>query len=733
MLSKKNKIILLIILLIIIVINLYLVSLPLTNLIGYEFSAINGIILPLLGGLFALIYQRDTKSFLISSKQGLLITSLFFVIPFVIGFINHWLFEICPFTEDIFFYLMIPIPALFINLFIVYWILSLEVKIHKTIFFLMYIIFILEPIVELYFNPQIYFYNPLIVFFPGNIYDEDISITSQMIGYRLINIFIYSLFLVVPFLVKKFALRKAFSIIPLVIVVCFIYFKPFLDYATEEKRLQESLKVKHETQHFTIYYSPGIEESEKKNISLQHEYHYMDIHNKYGLSVDDKIVSYIFSDGKEKRKLFGAENADVAKTWSNSIFLNVDNYFNSLRHELAHIFSAKFGVTPFKVAAWFNPALIEGFAMAIEDNYDDNTNHYLAWLAKQSGYSIPLESLFSGFTFFTKASSFSYIVSGSFTQFLIDKYGIEKFINIYRGEDFQKVYKKNISQLEEEYYSYLNEFNFRINKSLAKTYFGRQALIQKVCPRFTANRLRQAGELFMAKEYESALELFREVFSYSHSYPALVGITECLIKLGNASKAIDLMKSELKRYEKTAYHLNQILRIGDYSILVNNYDEAYYYYKIVEADIPIMLYDNAVKIRLNMLSDHKDKLKDFVHGGDSLRLNLTMNMLKDSTDYALIPTAINQFLKTEGDYKLFIENFVDRVSIESERAFYAVLSLGKFCLLKSDYERAYYFFDREIMYTSEERISKIKQDYLDLSEWLLKNSDSIKMKITMVK
>ena len=100
-----------------------------------------------------------------------------------------------------------------------------------------------------------------------------------------------------------------------------------------------------------------------------------------------------------------------------------------LNTKLAHCFTAGFGTGIFKLAAGFNPALIEGVAEAADGIYDENSIHYLASLAYKNDYRVNLNSMLSSFSFFGSVSSLSYIYSGSFIKYLTNEYGIEKVKN----------------------------------------------------------------------------------------------------------------------------------------------------------------------------------------------------------------------------------------------------------------------------------------------------------------
>ena len=116
----------------------------------------------------------------------------------------------------------------------------------------------------------------------------------------------------------------------------------------------------------------------------------------------------------QKKEFIGAGNADISKPWLNHLYIEYDNYESTLLHEIAHCFTSEFGVTIFKTAAGFNPALMEGIAMAAENKYDEMDLHSSAALAFRNNFVLPIDKLFTGLNFFSQLSSISYIYSGSF-------------------------------------------------------------------------------------------------------------------------------------------------------------------------------------------------------------------------------------------------------------------------------------------------------------------------------
>ena len=81
------------------------------------------------------------------------------------------------------------------------------------------------------------------------------------------------------------------------------------------------------------------------------------------------------------------------------------------------------------------------------DDFDNMDIDYVAAFAKKNGYGFPVTELFSGFDFFGRASSISYVYSGAFVKFLLEKIGSEKLKMIYGNLDFENVYGKDLSSL----------------------------------------------------------------------------------------------------------------------------------------------------------------------------------------------------------------------------------------------------------------------------------------------
>jgi hypothetical protein len=150
----------------------------------------------------------------------------------------------------------------------------------------------------------------------------------------------------------------------MLIALLFIYFSPVFGFSTTNRSLQQDLGKVCKTAHFDIYFSLDIPDTLAKKIALEHEYDYELLAKFFEEAPKGEITSYVFNSNEQKGRLFGSKNADVAKPWLQQIYISSDSYDQTLRHELAHVFTKAFGTGIFKVADGLNPALIEGAAVA---------------------------------------------------------------------------------------------------------------------------------------------------------------------------------------------------------------------------------------------------------------------------------------------------------------------------------------------------------------------------------
>ncbi len=547
---------------------------PLFNVFGYEFSVFIDVVISLITGAYIL---SALKKININEKIGkeklfrqIKISAFYFlIIPAVLGIIHSLFTFNCSLSDGILFYIVITVPGYLTGLSLAVFSYMLSKKFGLLIFLLLFAGILLIALLEFYFYPQVYFYNAVFGYYPGTIYDEALSVSWKLAGYRLINvIFFASLFLTsIRALTSqsrkiKTATAAVFVIIP---IVFYFVVSPSMGYTTTFSRLDSELGGTAVTQHFEIHYPASLDLKLVKVIAAEHEYYYYNLKKFFGYGIDEKINSYVFENRHQKAELFGSANADVAKIWQLSVYTTYNDYNTILKHELAHCFSSKIGTGLFKAASGLNPALIEGIAVAADPVYDNHTIDYMARLAYGSGYKVYIPKLFSGFNFFGQTSTLSYIYAGAFSRYMIKKYGIHKFAGFYEGKDFKKVYDFGITKAADEYYSYLDSDKVSNRVDQANHYFGRGTIFTKVCPRFVSDRVNKGWNLLNSGKYISAGKLFKEVLDKTDNYPALTGYSECLLKDGKKKQAAELLRKRLSSFKRNSLLLQPRAETRGYS------------------------------------------------------------------------------------------------------------------------------------------------------------------------
>ncbi len=706
--------------------ELILSQIPLTKIFGFEYSTINAIVLYLFCGFVTLKYGQfnENSNFLKINKTLIRKAILFLLISFILGLLSNLVFTNCPINDGILFFVVTTIPSAIFGIFTASFILYFFKRYTYLTFILVFFCLLLIPIIEFYFNPQIYFYNTVFGYFPGTIYDEDISVDWTLIKFRIYNLFIYALlvstlYIGIKFRIKKYLTSSSFA---LIIVISFLL-KPYLGFSTTDTRLKSELPITLETENFRIHFSDFIKEkNDRILIGLLHEYYYEEVSDILHEKRRDKIDSYIYDNDIQKRKLFGSGKADVAKPWLNQIHISISSLYETLKHEIVHILSANFGVTPFKVAHSLNPALIEGLAVAIENRYDIYSVDYLIQLTRLSGFNLNAEKLFDGLSFFANSSSLSYIISGSFFRFLINIYGIDKVKSFYSNGDALLSFGKTMKELQLEFDKYLDRINLIPNNNLAKLYFSGVPVFKKYCPRSTANDVKKGWKLFNNKEYEKALLIFQDVYNYSNTYSSLSGYINSSYKLNKIAEAEKILKNEISKFKDTPYFYNLELLLGDLNFLMNKKESALVLYDSLLTQKVHIEYDNQVMIRISLI-ENENLLAEYLTSERENRIKILMGLNEREINYYSIPTLLSMCNKEE--IEVILNKFTYLKDADDIYECFAMYEISKKYLSIGKYELSKKYLINALKYKEDNFLEYALTEQLKLTNWVINFAEEV--------
>lgn len=711
-------------------ISIYSQFVPLLTTLHFEYSAITALLLFISSGLLTVHFLRKYNSLgvlipMLVSKYKLYLLLLF--IPILISLIFNFTFQQCPICDGILFYIVISIPSFYFGFVCGVFSFFLSKKFSFLFFIGSLLLFTMLPILEFYFNPQIYFYNPIIGIFPGTIYDEEITISNSLLIYRILNIIYFSTILYVIMKIgnKKDIKRYFFYSGILVISVIWIFTKQFLGFSSTPNTIEKNLRGIALTPNYKIVYPLNTRHNKQRLIVLEHEYYIKSLKHKTNLSPSSLITSFIFEDRNQKGKLFGTKAANVAKPWLSQIYLDQNSLSSTLEHELSHIFAAEIGSTIFKITPNFNFSLLEGYAMAMENDYAGFDIDYLAYLGNKSDYRIDLESLFSKLNFFASASSLSYIYAGSFINYLIKKYGITSVNNVYQDLDFQKNIGKNLSQLSSDYIVYLESFDYPINMNRANLFFGYKPLIKKTCPREVANGLKEAWQEYSNDNFLLAREKFYDIYSYSNSYSALIGVVYCNNKIENEEESKQLLEKSLNDYKGTSSYFSALLNYGDQLVFNNEIQKADSIYTVLAEMKPTIRYYNLATIRKILLAESENQILSYLRGSDFDKYSILKSINNTGLVESSIPIMVELSKRLNEHADLFSSYLKTKSHIDE-----TVTSNTAFVLSKYYYDN--YKFDEALFYAKlsidkcdeSYRISILKANKNKI-EWINQHKDEI--------
>lgn len=701
------------------ILSALLINLPLVGSFGYEFSVFFALLFFISGGLLNI--HRAKKN--ISDKTYFLFVISILVAPLITIFLASFFKPICSFSFGFTFYITLSVISFILSYFLSEVVHFIFQRFTKTIFLISILFICLIPVLEIYFNPQIYFYSPLIGFFPGTIYDEDVYVTSTLLFYRGLNLLYFGLLFIV---IKKQLIKnkKVFASLAVVVAMIFILFSSQFGFSTAHNKLDKILTAKVETKNFIIRYDKAkVDTNEIKNLILSHEFYFEKLKTTLKFNPNKKIISYIFNDKNQKRKYFGSEKADVAKPWLYEIYLSRDSWNTSLKHEMLHIFSAEIGSGLFKLAGSFNPALIEGFSEAIDNNFDDIELHTLAASAFHFGYKINIENLFSGLNFFKSFSGLSYLYAGSFSKFLIDNYGLKSYANFYKMNKAEIAFGKTLSKLSEDYYEFLRNYKISLSKEQVDYYFGRASIFQKVCPRQIATELKNAEKLLSIKSYHEAEKIYKEILNTTTNYTAVTGLAYIYYEYKHYKKALDLLTKYLNDFRGTPFFYNLKLSVGDFNVLVGDSNSALISYNDLISLNPHINLKSLAELRLELYKN--GYLKNYLTSTDSAKFQILVNLNKQKPVLSSLIAMVNIAERLNIHPDIIIDSFNSPVNPTNDEEAYLVYQLSRFFLNKFEIMNARKLASLSLRKSFNSIYYISIKEHFEKCNWFIKNYDSL--------
>jgi len=725
-------------------VSIIIVRQPLIGNFGYEYAALFAVIASFVAGFYAIHDERRTSDIppTVRMRNGLIVNLLYLLVPVIVVFIVALPELPCDPVEGLTFYALLTVISVIFS-YVLGWLVSMLFRWARTVFVCFVILSFIFSILSTLLQPKIFFYNPFIGFFPGLSYDQLLPVTSTLVLYRGYTVFLAFLFVLFMSMLRftpvrdvhfrdrirliRHAYANSYVSIFLTIGVILLFVQMLsrgaLGFSTTYGQLESSLGSVFETRSFSIHYSSdSFNDNEIKWVAFEHEFQRHQAMRKLGVMHIGKTRSYLYPDPGMKRSLIGPATTNIAKPWSREIHINADTYQRSLLHELAHVVAGHFGMPVLRISN--STALIEGVAMATEGVWGNRTLHEHAAALLQFEVIRDPSVLLHSKNFAQQYSPVSYVLMGSFVQYLIDRYGIHRVRSAYAWSDYETAFDRPREQLAAEWTSFLRRINVSERQRLkTMIHFKRPSLFGLKCPRALARINRAALEHFRERDYIASNELFRRSWDMVPNGTALEGLIQTAFHLGEYEAVVDYFNDE-KLQEEFPQIIPVLYRTtGDIYALQGDYQSAEEIYRRLLAIDFSDAVNELLRIRLLALETPDDAdLRRLLYyereNQESILRSLAGQPIDDTMSIGL-QWVITRYMHMTGDFERSAQyNRVLRDRLEDDFSKYlTAIRAGESLFYTGNFQEAKMEFWEALNYTNSPAAQHGIDEWIDRIEF----------------
>jgi hypothetical protein len=403
---------------------------------------------------------------------------------------------------------------------------------------------------EAYWGPHIFMYAWQVGFFPGGSWDAELPISGTLVIYRLGHLLVAGTLLLVSFeyartlhgpVQRRRSDVAALGALVGIIALVLIPLRSELGLTRTHEWLRQELGDSLHTRFTTIYYDRSRTDSlDIWRAANQADFH-VDEHArtlKLDTATLERFTLYLYPSPQEEKRMVGTSSAAFTKPWLGMLNMPIKRAEGTLRHELAHLMLAPFGGL---LGVSTSQGLLEGSAMALENKYGNHTLYEYARAMYHFELAPPVEEIMSIGGFSSRRSSLSYVLAGSFSRWLMDRYGAERYLHAYSWGDFEEAYGRSLHELSDEYQAFIDSLPAP-SSSYRPTilyHFGGGSFFFQKCLRRIGSLNAEGYEALAAERYEKALMLFKNSLDEGINYSARAGILRALAGLGRHRQLLD--------------------------------------------------------------------------------------------------------------------------------------------------------------------------------------------------
>ena len=695
-----------------------------------------------------MIAYGSPASVVINTFLRVLLTNLsLLVLPLAIILLNAFRVKNCDFAEGFAFFGLIPtITCAYSSAAGLFFGFLFKKRWSAYFAYLGYIFAtILYGLYNIIFHPPVFGYNSVIGYFPGPIYDEQVSINKTLIVARVSTLILTLIFLLLSvnsldklrinfrkFFQRDFSfsttLNRVFLASFAIAYTLIFSFQGDLGLRLSRSTIQKKLGGEYESLHFNIYYEKGSKvEKDIKLIALEHEFRYYQLSKFFMVFPEKRVGSYIYTTPEQKKRLMGAKHTDIEDQFGYGIHINHRRFPHPLlKHELAHALCSNFHpILKFS----YKVGLHEGIAVAADWDEGKLTPHQWSKAMKLLGVAPPIEKIMGAFGFWTESSSRSYTLAGSFVRFLVDTYGIEKFKQVFPTGNFKKHYRKGLKELVAEWAEFLDSVKLsKSDMAIAEYRFKRPTIFQKTCAHEVAELEDKAWDEYSRENYAGAIEIFQKICDFDKNNPRLLkGLLYCYYYSKDYDKALQIAEKIIKHRNSGAlsaamaqnFRGNIFWQRGKLSKAQKIFNEIYVLHISNNYDREL-----SVKLKSFEYPDIADKMKDVLISREKndVRLILLKELLEEHPYFSIAHYLIGRQLHFDKKYAHSNEYLskAESLGLPDESMIvenYRLLGVNYF--LMGEYEQAMDYFDKIVTSNRPQGDINKAREWIEFCEWML--------------
>ncbi|WP_372635503.1 hypothetical protein [Fodinibius sp.] len=386
------------------------------------------------------------------------------------------------------FWLIFPLPSVFFGYAVGRLARKWGVRYRRTVTTVILLIVGVGILLFEFFNyPQLYFFNHVWGGWAGPIYDEAITVSGAAFFFRSMTVLWALLLWHIPSVCSE---KLSVWIVGLSALALGFSYTQLAEagIVSPPSHIQAVLGGNLETEHFQLYYDREYySDYDIRMLAREHEFHLEQISDKLDLDTVDsrhKIESYLYAHPWQKKRLVGAKFTSFVPVWlpGDQLHIARQQIAGSLGHELVHVAAKQFGNALIN-ASW-SIGLVEGLAVAVDGGASSTTTVDQV-VAAQQPYPGPeaLGQALSPWGFYSGRSGVNYMTSGSFVQYLLDRYPVRNLKEAYRTGDVRNAYPQDWKLLVRGWHRHLDSVSVdSTDRQKARQIYSIPSLLEQPCP-----------------------------------------------------------------------------------------------------------------------------------------------------------------------------------------------------------------------------------------------------------